>query len=270
MTARIEQVLLTEQLHHEQVISKALNGRRDLALLRESARWAVNPPLTDRAGDNAAVLRRQVETSARKVTDHLSAGLGQRRRRRTSQSPQRRETRPLRRREVDRNLTDMGRLDQRDARRLVPATIFSASVVGSVGENVCSGAFDEDGNEVPDRVAREPLVHPIHDLADPARAHTWESVDEPIDDLVDLPDLVCLTPVTAEVRRTRVRRTRVRRRRLGIVHVVHGGTTVAAAAGRSCRWPRGVRGCASGRGLSPLPTGSGSCDCWGSGGHCNT
>lgn len=75
VAARVEQVLLTEQLHHEQVLAKAMNGRRYLALLRESDQWSVNPPFTDHAGDKAAVLRKQVETSARKVTQHLSAGL---------------------------------------------------------------------------------------------------------------------------------------------------------------------------------------------------
>lgn len=75
VAARIEQVLLTEQSHNEQVLAKAMNGRRYLTLLRESAQWAVNPPFTDHAGEKAAVLRRQVETAAGKVTQHLSAGL---------------------------------------------------------------------------------------------------------------------------------------------------------------------------------------------------
>ncbi len=53
-----------------------MNGRRYLALLRESQRWVTDPPFTDLAARNPAELRSAVRAAARKVTKHLAAGLG--------------------------------------------------------------------------------------------------------------------------------------------------------------------------------------------------
>lgn len=76
VAARIEQHLLAEQLQHQQALDKAMNGRRYIALLRESARWATDPPFTDLATARAARLRGPVRDAAKKVTKHLAAGLG--------------------------------------------------------------------------------------------------------------------------------------------------------------------------------------------------
>ncbi len=74
VAARIEQQLLTEQLAHETTLRKAMTGRRYLALLRESGRWATDPPLTDLADRKVATLRRAVTAAERKVRKHLAAG----------------------------------------------------------------------------------------------------------------------------------------------------------------------------------------------------
>ena len=76
VAARIEQHLLAEQLQHQAALDKALNGRRYLALLRESARWVTDPPFTDLAAGRATELRGPVRAAAKKVTKHLAAGLG--------------------------------------------------------------------------------------------------------------------------------------------------------------------------------------------------
>jgi len=78
VAARIEQSLLAEQLQHQTALEKALNGRRYLALLRESARWVSNPPFTDLAVGRATDLRGAVRVAAKKVTKHLAAGMGAR------------------------------------------------------------------------------------------------------------------------------------------------------------------------------------------------
>jgi CHAD domain-containing protein len=76
VAARIEQHLLAEQLRHQATLDRALTGRRYLALLRESARWATDPPFTAPATGSAADLRRAVRAAGKKVTKHLTAGLG--------------------------------------------------------------------------------------------------------------------------------------------------------------------------------------------------
>lgn len=76
VAARIEQHLLAEQLRHQATLDRALTGRRYLALLRESARWATDPPFAARATSSATELRRPVRAAGKKVTKHLAAGLG--------------------------------------------------------------------------------------------------------------------------------------------------------------------------------------------------
>jgi len=76
VAARIEQHLLAEQIQHQQTLDKAMNGRRYLALLAESARWVTDPPFTDLADSKPSALRAQVKAAARKVKKHLTAGLG--------------------------------------------------------------------------------------------------------------------------------------------------------------------------------------------------
>jgi CHAD domain-containing protein len=76
VAARVEQYLRTEQAQHQLTLDKALNGRRYLALLAESARWVTDPPFTDLATEKPAALRAQVQAAARKVKKHLAAGLG--------------------------------------------------------------------------------------------------------------------------------------------------------------------------------------------------
>ncbi len=76
IAARIEQHLLAEQLQHQQALDKAMTGRRYLLLLRESGRWATKPPFTALAAGRPKQLRTPVQTAARKVTKHLTAGLG--------------------------------------------------------------------------------------------------------------------------------------------------------------------------------------------------
>jgi len=75
VAARIEQVLLTEQVHHQQALEKLLSGRRYLALIRESGLWATKPPFTEDAGRKANALRDQVRRAGKKVSKHLAAGL---------------------------------------------------------------------------------------------------------------------------------------------------------------------------------------------------
>ena len=76
VAARIEDYLWAEQVQHRQALDKAMNGRRYLALLRESQRWATDPPFTDLAARNPGELKSAVRAAARKVTKHLAAGLG--------------------------------------------------------------------------------------------------------------------------------------------------------------------------------------------------
>ena len=76
VATRVEQYLLAEQLQHQAVLEKALNGRRYLGLLRESARWVTDPPFTDLAAGRAVDLLVAVRAAAKKVTKHLAAGLG--------------------------------------------------------------------------------------------------------------------------------------------------------------------------------------------------
>jgi CHAD domain-containing protein len=76
VAARIEQHLLAEQIQHQQTLDKAMNGRRYLALLQESARWVNDPPFTGLATEKPAALRGAVRSAAKKVTEHLAAGLG--------------------------------------------------------------------------------------------------------------------------------------------------------------------------------------------------
>ena len=75
VAARIEEHLLAEQMQHQKMLDKAMNSRRYLALLRESARWVTDPPFTDLAEQKPAALRRQVRSAAKKVRKHLAAGL---------------------------------------------------------------------------------------------------------------------------------------------------------------------------------------------------
>jgi len=76
VAARIEDYLWAEQVQRRQALDKAMNGRRYLALLRESQRWATDPPFTDLAARNPGELKSAVRAAARKVTKHLAAGLG--------------------------------------------------------------------------------------------------------------------------------------------------------------------------------------------------
>jgi len=75
VAARIEQVLLTEQVQHQQALDKVMSGRRYLALIRESGLWATNPPFTENAARKASALRDQVRRAGKKVSKHLAAGL---------------------------------------------------------------------------------------------------------------------------------------------------------------------------------------------------
>ena len=71
----IEQQLLSEQLHKNKQLLKAMNSRRYLALLREVQRWATTPPFTEFAADKATSLRQAVRAAERKVGKHLEAAL---------------------------------------------------------------------------------------------------------------------------------------------------------------------------------------------------
>ena len=75
VAAGIEQYLLSEQLRHQSALDKAMAGRRYVALLKETGRWANDPPFTARAGGPTARLRQPVRAAARKVDKHLAAGL---------------------------------------------------------------------------------------------------------------------------------------------------------------------------------------------------
>ncbi len=76
VAARIEEHLLTEQVRRQKKLDTAMNSRRYLGLLRESARWVTEPPFTDLAEQKPAALRRNVRSAAKKVRKHLAAGLG--------------------------------------------------------------------------------------------------------------------------------------------------------------------------------------------------
>ena len=76
VAARIEEHLRAEQVQHQQALDKAMNGRRYLALLQESARWVTDPPFTDLAAQKPTELRAAVRAAAKKVSKHLAAGLG--------------------------------------------------------------------------------------------------------------------------------------------------------------------------------------------------
>ena len=76
VAARIEEHLLAEQVRHQKTLGRAMNSRRYLALLQESARWVSDPPFTDLAEQKPAALRRPVRSAAKKVPKHLVAGLG--------------------------------------------------------------------------------------------------------------------------------------------------------------------------------------------------
>ncbi|GGM11825.1 CYTH and CHAD domain-containing protein [Nakamurella endophytica] len=71
----IESDLLAEQLRHTKALERAMRSRRYLALLRESARWAAEPPFTAAADRPARSLRRDVRTAFGKVDRHLRRGL---------------------------------------------------------------------------------------------------------------------------------------------------------------------------------------------------
>ena len=61
VAARIEDYLLAEQVQHRQALDKAMNGRRYLALLRESQRWVDRPAVhRPRRGGNPTALRSAV------------------------------------------------------------------------------------------------------------------------------------------------------------------------------------------------------------------
>ena len=88
-----------EQVQHRQALDKAMNGRRYLALLRESRRWVTDPPFTDLAGRKPSEL--EIGGAGRREEGHQTPGRGsrpERGRRGTAQGPQGRETRPVRRR----------------------------------------------------------------------------------------------------------------------------------------------------------------------------
>ncbi|HEY4991342.1 MAG TPA: CHAD domain-containing protein, partial [Nakamurella sp.] len=76
VAARIEQHLLTEQLQHQKTLDKAMTSKRYFALLAESRRWVTDPPFTTLATQKPAKLRATVRAADRKVTRHLTAGLG--------------------------------------------------------------------------------------------------------------------------------------------------------------------------------------------------
>jgi CHAD domain-containing protein len=75
VAADIEQYLLREQLQHQAALDKAMRGRRYLALLKETRRWATEPPFTALAKEVPLKLRKPVRAAARKVDRHLAAGL---------------------------------------------------------------------------------------------------------------------------------------------------------------------------------------------------
>jgi CHAD domain-containing protein len=77
VAARIDEYLWSAQVQHRQTLDKAMNGRRYLALLRESQNWVTDPPFTDLAARNPAELKAAVRAAAKKVSKHLAAGLGQ-------------------------------------------------------------------------------------------------------------------------------------------------------------------------------------------------
>ena len=68
VAARIEEHLLAEQVQHQKTLDKAMNSRRYLALLQESARWVTDPPFTDLAEQKPTALRGPVRSAAKKVT----------------------------------------------------------------------------------------------------------------------------------------------------------------------------------------------------------
>jgi CHAD domain-containing protein len=76
VAARIDEVLWTEQVTHRQALDKAMNGRRYIALLRESQRWVSAPPFTDLAARKPTELKSSVRAAAKKVSKHLAKGLG--------------------------------------------------------------------------------------------------------------------------------------------------------------------------------------------------
>jgi len=66
VAARIEQFLLAEKIQHQQALDKAMNSRRYLALMTESARWVTDPPFTELASKNPAALKGAVQSAARR------------------------------------------------------------------------------------------------------------------------------------------------------------------------------------------------------------
>jgi CHAD domain-containing protein len=76
VAARIDEYLWAEQATHRKALDKAMNGRRYLALLRESQDWVTDPPFTDLAARKPTELRSAVRAAARKVSKHLAAGVG--------------------------------------------------------------------------------------------------------------------------------------------------------------------------------------------------
>ena len=76
VAARIDQVLLTEQIKYQKALLRAMNTKRYFALLREVQLWVTEPPFTALAQEKPARLRAAVAKAGKKVSKHLAGGLG--------------------------------------------------------------------------------------------------------------------------------------------------------------------------------------------------
>lgn len=76
VAARIDQVLLTEQIKYQKALLRAMNTKRYFALLREVQIWVTEPPFTALAQEKPARLRAAVAKAGKKVSKHLAGGLG--------------------------------------------------------------------------------------------------------------------------------------------------------------------------------------------------
>lgn len=72
---RIDHELCRDRLEHWTTATEALTGARHAALLDEIARWAAQPPWTDKAGRPASTLTRKVLRADRKARARLKRSL---------------------------------------------------------------------------------------------------------------------------------------------------------------------------------------------------
>ncbi len=75
VAARIDEHLLVGQVQAQRVLTDTLADRRYRVLLRESAGWLSEPPLSERAGKKARSLGKPGRQAAKKAVRRLAAGL---------------------------------------------------------------------------------------------------------------------------------------------------------------------------------------------------